>query len=318
MNIVWISFHEEAFLAFHAVLKKNKKISAFITLDDEAFAKKSAGIRAYKNICEEYHIPYITIPTIKSDEAFEIISSYHPDLLIVLGWSEILPERLLKVPVIGTVGAHASLLPHNRGSAPINWALIHGEKRTGNTLMWLNAKVDEGAIIDQMEFPITMYDSCQTLYKKVAETNSEMLLQLIKKLEKGFKPINSIENITDEPLLPRRRPKDGFVNWNKSGMDIYNFIRALTHPYPGAFTYLEGRKWILWKAALLPFHSSTSNLKPGEILDYAYSFSNDANGLLVGTTKEILLITEMEDMEGNQYSGKSLNELNLKGVFGYE
>ena len=208
--------------------------------------------------------------------------------------------------MIGTVGAHASLLPHNRGSAPINWALIHGEKRTGNTLMWLNAKVDEGAIIDQMEFPITMYDSCQTL------------LQLIKKLEKGFKPINSIENITDEPLLPRRRPKDGFVNWNKSGMDIYNFIRALTHPYPGAFTYLEGRKWILWKAALLPFHSSTSNLKPGEILDYAYSFSNDANGLLVGTTKEILLITEMEDMEGNQYSGKSLNELNLKGVFGYE
>ena len=197
MNIVWIGCHEEGLLAFEKVLEDGYCVSAFITLNEETFSKRSGGSRGYKAICEQYCVDYHMVSTIKNEESHQIIDNYKPDLLVVLGWSEILPEYLLKIPTIGTVGTHAALLPHNRGSAPINWAIIKGEKKTGNTLMWLSKQVDAGEIIDQMEFPITLYDTCKTLYEKVAKTNAIMLVRLISNLNNGIKPSIEIENDTN-------------------------------------------------------------------------------------------------------------------------
>lgn len=315
MNIVWISCHEEGILAFKSVLESGKKINAFITLDETVFIKRSAGSREYKKYCEEYSIPYYMVETIKGERAYELLSQYKPDLLVVLGWSEILPERLLDIPIIGTVGTHASLLPHNRGSAPINWSLIHGEELTGNTMMWLSKDVDAGKIVDQMRFPITLYDTCKTLYDQVALTNAEMLNKLIENLEKGVIPYSELKNENNEVILPRRRPKDGRINWNQSGRKLYDFIRALTKPYPGAFSYLNGNKWLIWKAVLLPLSSEVNGLSPGEIGGNSYSFEICANGILVGTQREIVLITEMENDTGEIFSGVELNNLNLQGVF---
>lgn len=312
MNIVWVGCHEEGIPAFKETLEHGKKVSDFITLDEAAFAKRSAGSREYEDYCKKYNVFYHTVSTIKGDEAFEIIKNAKPDLLVVLGWSEILPARLLDIPTIGTVGTHAALLPHNRGSAPINWALIHGEKVTGNTMMWLDPQVDSGAIVDQVEFPITPYDTCKTLYDQVAVANGTMLMRLIENLEKGIKPILPIVNKTDEPILPRRRPKDGLLNWNQSGEAIYNFVRALTDPYPGAFTYLEGKKYLIWKATLLPIPAP---VEPGKIAGTAYGFADNSCGVVVGTTTNAILVTEVEDENGVRYSGKELNELGIKGGF---
>ena len=314
MRITWIGNHEEGLLAFRQTVKQNG-INAFITLDEEAFAKRSAGTREYLNICEANNIPYYTVNTIKGDTAYEIISELKPDLLVVFGWSEILPERILDIPVIGTVGTHAALLPHNRGSAPINWALIHGEKKTGNTMMWLNKEVDAGTIVDQMEFPITLFDTCKTLYDRVAETNSVMLMKLIESLNKGTKPALPIENKTDEPILPRRRPKDGLINWQQSAKSIYDFIRALTHPYPGAFSILNSKKYLIWEASVLPVKSGK---EPGTILGTAYGFANNGVGLLISTMDEILYVSGIEDEEGKVYKNSDLYELNLTGAFGNE
>lgn len=312
MNIVWIGCHEEGIPAFKETLENKKQISAFITLDETAFAKKSAGSREYESHCKKFNVDYHTVSTIKGDEAYEIVLKYKPDLLVVLGWSEILPARLLDIPTIGTVGTHAALLPHNRGSAPVNWALIHGEKITGNTMMWLDPQVDSGAIVDQIEFPITPYDTCKTLYDQVAIANGTMLMRLIDNLEKGVKPVLPIANETDEPILPRRRPKDGLLNWNQSGEAIYDFIRALTDPYPGAFTYLDGKKYLIWKATLLPISAQS---EPGRIGGCAYGFVENSCGYVVGTESNAVLITEIEDEDGNRYSGKALNDLNLRGKF---
>ena len=134
MRITWIGNHEEGVIAFRQIAPKCE-ITSFITLDDIAFSKRSAGTRLYFSLCEEYGIPYFTVDSIKGERAYEIISESCPDLIVVLGWSEILPERILGIPTIGTVGTHAAMLPHNRGSAPINWALIRGELTTGNTMM---------------------------------------------------------------------------------------------------------------------------------------------------------------------------------------
>lgn len=311
MRITWIGNHEEGVLAFGETVKKIG-VNAFITLDESAFAKKSAGSREYVDICKKNNIPIFLVDTIKGDKAYEIILDQKPDLLVVLGWSEILPERLLNIPTIGTVGTHAALLPHNRGSAPINWALIHGEEKTGNTMMWLSKDVDAGAIIDQIEFPITAFDTCKTLYNKVAETNAVMLTKLIDSLNQGIKPVLPIENQTDEPILPRRRPKDGLINWNQGAKEIYNFIRALTKPYPGAFTFMNGKKYLIWEASVLPLMSEAT---PGKILGCGYGFSENGSGICVATTDNVLWLTLIEDENGNEYSDQSLTDLNIKGVF---
>lgn len=311
MNIVWIGNHAEGVAAFRETAER-RGVSAFITLSDSAFGKRSAGSREYLEICEAYRVPCFAVDTIKGDEAYEIIARQQPDLLVVLGWSEILPERVLKLASIGVVGAHASLLPHNRGSAPINWALIHGESKTGNTLMWLDAEVDAGAIIDQMEFPITPFDTCQTLYERVAETNAVMLRKLLDSLETGVRPLSGIDNRTDEPILPRRRPKDGLIDWNQSAKRIYDFIRALTRPYPGAFTYLNGEKFLLWSASVLPLKTVEA---PGTILGVSYGFAPNGVGLLVAAADEVLFVTELEDANGTLLRDKALFEKNLCGRF---
>ena len=311
MRITWIGNHEEGVIAFRQVIKNNG-VDAFITLDEAAFGKRSAGSREYIDICEEKGIPYFMVSTIKDVEAYEIIRNQKPDLLVVLGWSEILPERILDIPTIGTVGTHAALLPHNRGSAPINWALIRGEDRTGNTMMWLSKEVDEGAIVDQIEFPITPFDTCKTLYDYVAETNAEMLVKLIDELKKGNKAILPIENKTDESILPRRRPKDGLINWKQSASSVYNFIRALTKPYPGAFTFLNEKKYLLWEASVLPIKADKT---PGTILGTSYGFAENGCYLLVSTSDYVVAISLIEDEEGEELAGRQLYELNLQGVF---
>ncbi len=319
MKIVWIGFHEEGLEAFRQVLEAGKRVEAFITLDDEAFQKRSAGTRGYRTYCEQYGVAYLPVHTIKGEEAYEILLRYQPDLLIVLGWSEILPERLLDIPSIGTVGTHAALLPHNRGSAPVNWALIRGETECGNTLMWLSKEVDAGDIISQRAFPITPYDSCKTLYEQVAVTDADMTLELICALESGTMPPKPVvRDVGDEPILPRRRPKDGLLNWEQSGRAIYDFIRALTDPYPGAFTFLDGHRYLIWQAALLPAESARNGLRPGELGKNCYSFHPENCGILVGTQDEMLMITEIEDENGQRYTGQALHALGLKGVFANE
>ena len=100
INIVWVGCHEEGLRAFQETIASGKKIAAFVTLDEQAFAKRSAGSRGYSDYCRENDIPYYTVATIKSDEAYDIIKHHSPDLLVVLGWSEILPEPLLSIPSI--------------------------------------------------------------------------------------------------------------------------------------------------------------------------------------------------------------------------
>lgn len=311
MRVTWIGSHEEGLEAFRLTAQRGC-VDAFITLDDEAFAKRSAGTRAYKDICGEYAVAYHTVDTIKGEKAFELIKRYSPDLLVVLGWSEILPERLLDIPKIGTVGTHAALLPHNRGSAPINWAIINGEELTGNTMMWLSKNVDAGEIVDQESFPITLFDTCKTLYDRVAETNARMLLRLLDALDRGERPALPIENKTDEPLLPRRRPKDGLIDWNRSARQIYDLIRAVTRPYPGAFSFIGGRKYLIWEASVLPFGHGSA---PGTVAGCGYGFADGGTGLAVAAADQMIFITELEDENGRVFRGRELYELGLTGVF---
>ena len=177
MKVFWIGFHIEGRFAFDFLMRNNYLIGA-MSLDEYALKKRS-GVFDYKTIAKKNNIPFYEVQHVNEPISIEIIKKYTPDLLIVLGWSQILSKEVLSIPKVGTIGAHASLLPKMRGSAPINWAIIKGLSRTGNTLIWLDSEVDTGKIIDQYEFDIDIYDSCNSLYEKVAQSNALMLQRSI-------------------------------------------------------------------------------------------------------------------------------------------
>lgn len=313
MRIVWIGFHEEGIKAFKGVLSEGIRIQAFFTLNSDGMKKRSGATNEYKEVCIKNKIPYCEIDSIKGDVAYSLIKKEKPDLLIVLGWSEILPVNLLEIPAIGTVGTHAAMLPHNRGSAPVNWAIIRGETEGGNTLMWLNSEVDSGKIIEQIPFPITIYDTCKTVYDKVAETNYKMVMNLIARLIKNEIVAGRKMQKTEEALLPRRRPKDGLICWEQPAKQIYDFVRALTEPYPGAFSYLDGIKWTIWKCSFLSEISLEE--KPGKILGNIYA-TEESGGIAVAGSSGMILIHEMENKIYGKIGGKEITKLGLKGIFG--
>lgn len=310
LKIGWVGFHIEGLYAFENLLNKGAKFDVFITLNDEAMGKRSAGTRRYKNLCSKHNIPYYEVKNINDDDACEVLLKYSLDLLIVIGWSQILHSRVLNIPQIGCVGAHASLLPHNRGSAPVNWGIIKGETLAGNSLMWLNEGVDTGVIIDQIPIPVSKYDTCKTIYDEVAKTNYVLLDRLLIKLEEGVKPESDISNSDEGPILPRRRPADGIIDWRQDSNSIYNFIRGITKPYPGAYSFIDGEKWIIWKCALLPV--ATAN-KAGEILGTIISPEEKACGLIVSCGEGAIIILEMENEVGEILDGHSLVENEWQG-----
>ncbi len=310
IRIGWVGFHVEGVPALRALLETGVRLEGVITLDEKSLAKRSATVD-YPALLTSYDVPLYAVKNINDPESVAILHSMNLDLLIVIGWSQILKPEALQAARLGVIGAHASPLPHNRGSAPVNWTLIKGEEVGGNTLMWLSEGVDEGNMVDQMTFPVTPYDTCATLYDKVAETNKQMILRLLPKLYEGEKP-STPQQHTDEPILPRRRPADGLVDWTQSAQKVYDFVRALTRPYPGAFSVMEEKKWLIQSCALLPEHAWGEG-EPGTVVGVVCSPVAGACGQVVLCGEGAVLILDIEDEEGEVLTGYALSDQKWTG-----
>src|SRR4051812_1382898 len=166
VRFAWVGFHQEGIEALDALLDAGAPIKCVLTLRPDLAAKRSGGAD-YFPVCGKHGVPLHYISDINNDDARSILAAVQPDIVFVIGWHQIVRPDALRLARVGMIGAHASLLPHNRGSAPINWAIINGEKETGNSLIWLAPDVDAGDIIDQMAFPISETDTCATLYRQV-------------------------------------------------------------------------------------------------------------------------------------------------------
>jgi methionyl-tRNA formyltransferase len=310
MRIAWIGFHQEGIPALRALAENGYQLQAVITLTLQAAAKRSASYD-YPALCRQLKLPLHQVADINHPTTIALLQSLDLDLVFVIGWSQILKPETLQTARIGMIGTHASLLPHNRGSAPINWAIIKGEGVTGNTLIWLSPQVDAGAIIDQVPFPITPYDTCDTLYRKVAQTNKTMILKVLPRLLAGDQ-VGIPQDRGSEAVLPRRRPRDGIIDWGKTNTQIYDFIRALTRPYPGAFSFLAAQRWLIWKAALLP-GLGDHHLPPGTIIGPVVSPQPAACGQLVAAGAGFVLLLEIENEEGQALSGPALSDQSWSG-----
>ena len=304
LRFAWVGFHAEGLPALDALLAAGAPINAVLTLTPDLAAKRSGGVD-YAPVCARYGVPLHYVSGINEPDAFAILSALAPDVLFVIGWHQIVRPPVMRLARRGLIGSHASFLPHNRGSAPINWAIIRGERESGNTLMWLAEGVDEGEVIDQRAFPITPYDTCATLYDRVAASNRDMLLALLPRLLAGEHP-GRPQPKSDEPILSRRRPADGRIRWDCPARVVYDFVRALARPYPGAFTTLDGKQWWIWNAALPPDLGGAG--APGEVLGPVVSPVDSACGQLVACGTGTVIVLEIEDETGRRLSGRALSE----------
>jgi methionyl-tRNA formyltransferase len=200
---------------------------------------------------KDYNIPVYYVDSVKEQKLidhYQVIKDIDPDLILVMGWYYNIPKKIREVSKLGAWGIHASLLPEYAGGAPLVWAIIEGRSKTGVTLFKLDDGIDDGDIILQEEFLIDFKDTIREVYDKAIEASKAILLRSLKNIDNVKFTAQDKSRIK---VYPQRKPEDGEIDFSKSAIEIYNFIRAQSFPYPGAFFRTrDGRKIIIESARI--------------------------------------------------------------------
>jgi methionyl-tRNA formyltransferase len=216
---------------------------------------------------------------INAPDVVEEITAVRPELLFSFYFRNMISPRVLDLPTLGALNMHGSLLPKYRGRAPVNWVLVHGESETGVTLHYMDAKPDHGDIVAQQRVPITRDDTALSLTHKVAAAAREVLRASYPLLLTGDAPRVPQEHGSSS-YFGGRKPADGEIDWRSDAESIRNLVRAVTTPWPGAFTSFRGKKLFVWRAECRKL--DTYARPPGEVLvapDGAVLVSTGANAL---------------------------------------
>ena len=220
---------------------------------------------------------------------------WHPedsDLLFFVNWRYLVPRTVYGLPARGTFAFHDSLLPEYRGFSPTNWAIINGEDHTGATLFQVADEMDAGDIVDQARVPIMAADSIAAVMDRVLEAYLELLTNNLDSLLRGSAS-HRRQDHSRATYTCRRSPDDNLIDWHRSDREIYNLVRAVTRPYPGAFTYLDGRKLTVWKASLPDQPHPYVGAIPGRVAEV-----RPGEGSLVLTGRGSILVERVQ-LEGH-------------------
>ena len=200
-----------------------------------------------KKLCNDQDIPTYEIQKgMKDEDLFNTVKNWQPDIMLVAGWYHMIPKKWREMAP--TYGLHASLLPDYSGGAPLVWALINGEKETGITFFQFDAGVDSGPIVGQKKTLIYQDDDIASLYQRIENLGVELLVTYLPQIAN-----DSVELIYQDEakrrVFPQRKPDDGKIDFSQSAEKIYDFIRAQTKPYPGAFFHFNDKKITIWSSS---------------------------------------------------------------------
>lgn len=281
-RIAFVGCVQEGKECLQEILEAGGNVVAMITFADD-LAKKTSGAVPFEDISEEYGIPLYKVRSTNTPESITFLKEINPDVIFVIGWTRLVSREVLDIPKYGCIGMHASLLPKYRGRAPVNWAVINNEKVSGNTMILLDEGVDTGDIFAQRSIQISLSDTCQTVYHNVARAGRAMIREIISALDNGVLP-RVPQDDKEASVMPKRSPDDGLIDWNKTALELFNWVRALTHPYPGAFTFHRYKKLLVWEVRIVhypPLGSTKEkwrNAKPGAVMSISDGIVVSAGG----------------------------------------
>jgi methionyl-tRNA formyltransferase len=251
LRIIFMGTPEFAVPSLELLVEHQFNVVAVITaLDKPQGRGQKITFSPVKACALKHNLPVLQPVNLKSPEFIEELKSYKANLQVVVAF-RMLPEMVWAMPAHGTFNLHASLLPQYRGAAPINWAIINGEKETGVTTFFLKHEIDTGSIIFQEKEPIYDTDDAGSLYERLKIKGAALVLKTVQAIRSG----NYHTLPQDEAMAVKQAPKifkeTCLINWNQPATHIRNFVRGLS-PYPGAWTTLNGRTYKIFKAEVVP------------------------------------------------------------------
>lgn len=260
LTAVVFAYSEVGYLCLEELLEAGVSVKALFTCGDDP--KEEQWFPSVSKLAEKEGIPVHT-PSLLGDKEYTLVRSLGADALFSFYYRSMIPERFLAIPPKGAFNIHGSLLPKYRGRACVNWAVLKGETETGATLHFMTKRADAGDIVDRQAVPILFTDTALEVSRKVAEAARLVLRRNLTSLAEG-NPSRTPQKEEDATLFGRRTPEDGRIRWGQSSLEIYNLVRAVTHPFPGAFTRAGGRKLFVWK--VLPGEEHAEGVPPGTVL----------------------------------------------------
>lgn len=246
MRAVVFAYHEIGYVCLEELIDFGADIPCLFTHRDDP--GEEIWFRRPAELAEKKGIPVHAPDNLNKSTWATMISAMSPDVIFSFYYRSLIPKEILSIPTIGAFNLHGSLLPKFRGRCPVNWVLIEGENLTGLTLHVMVEKPDAGDIVAQRPVDISFDDNAYTLFMKLAGEARALMREILPRIQDG-----SFRRVPQAGRGPSsyfggRRPEDGLISWQKDAPSIYNLTRAVTHPYPGAFTYLDGRQFFIWQA----------------------------------------------------------------------
>jgi methionyl-tRNA formyltransferase len=260
---VLFAYHEMGYACMEALLKMGAPIAALLTHrddpDEEIWWRSCAELAARQGIA-------VHAPDHADAELAAIVGEAKPAVIYSFSYRYLIPDSVLGLARLGAYNLHPSMLPAYRGRAPVNWMLVNGEQEAGVTLHHMVARADAGDIVGQRSVAIDDSDNALTLYRKLVPLGVELVNEMHPRIVAGNPPRRKMD-ISNGSYFGRRRPEDGRINWRWPARRIFNLVRAVTHPYPGAFCFVGGRKLMVWEARIGAESGSCG--APGEIVGEA-------------------------------------------------
>lgn len=282
-RILFFGYSEVGHEGLALLLERGDNVVALVTHADDP--NERIWFRTPAGLARERGVPVLTPQSVNTPEWRERLTALRPDLILSAYYRHLLGPTILALPRLGAWNVHGSLLPKYRGRAPINWAVLHGEPRIGMTLHRMVRRADAGAIVDQEGVDLGPRDTAAEAYRKVLPCARRVLARQLDALLAG----TARETPQDEAqatYFGGRRPEDGRIAWTQTSTQIFNLIRAVTEPYPGAFTDVAGARLMVWWAEPHPVATRGRRAVPGEVLSVAPLVVATGDGALELTRTE--------------------------------
>ncbi len=259
MRVIFFGTPDFAVASLESIFKSRHEITAVVTAPDKERGRgRKVSFTPVKQFAVDHNIPVLQPENLKDENFIDELKKLEADLYIVVAF-KILPVSVFTIPEFGSFNLHGSLLPKYRGAAPIQWALINGDKETGVTTFFLKEKVDTGNMILQRKLAVDEEDNLGSLYEKMKSVGAELVLDTIGLIESGS--VNEIQQ--DESLAspaPKITKEMCLINWNKSASEVHNLIRGLS-PVPGAYFVHNDKRYKIYKSRPIP----DKNINIGEL-----------------------------------------------------
>ncbi len=303
MKIIFMGTPEFAIPSLDAIHKKYGVEAIFTKVDKPNTRGGKIKYTPVKEFALEHNIKLFQPETLRSEEIVNAIKEINPDLIIVVAYGKIIPNDIIDIPKYGIINVHSSLLPKFRGAAPINAAIVAGEKETGATIMKVVEKLDAGDMIHKVRTPIFEEDNFLTLHDRLKELGAQGLVEAVGKIFDGTATYEK-QNEAEVTFVKPYKKEDCLINWSDTAKNIYNFVRGMT-PFPGTHTHLEDK---LIKVVEVKKYERQYDGVAGQIVD---AVKNEGFVVKVGDSSIILSKIKLEN-KGMITGQDSINGKHLK------